>query len=309
MSDKAQRYERKVRNPLPPAVDTGEVRRGRSTPPTNKIINFFMEFIDNVTPQSGRTYYNQMENFSPRTFWNKRDEQSARDFLSMYYQNAYNTALLNYQNEYNSPLQQMLRYQEAGINPYLAAQDAGNMGSAPGGAAPRGSSAVADSPAAMIQAVNGSIGQLNNVLKTAQNIYDYVNYGRPLQELSLNQGNEQLLNLGIQGNLLQEQARKAQAEADWSEYWNGREVGADYSPRARYMEESTHRISAQVEQLKSLVDVLYPSQKEANEARAALTMLQKEVLDGQKGAILQIDTGDPTRDSILQMVAFWLLNR
>lgn len=282
-----------------------------------------MEFIDNVTPSSGHSYWQEFENFSPRKLWNKRDEQTARDYMSMHYQNAYNTALLNYQNEYNSPLQQMLRYQEAGLNPFLAQNDSGNMGSAIPGANPRGSSAVTPSGTEIAGSVNQGINALANVLRTAQGVYDYVQYGRPLQELNL-QSNErrsdillqQLDNYGIQGAILSEDLRKHAAEADWSQYWN---YGPGFfpedsnriqdSPRARYMEFSTERISAQIEQLKSLVDVLYPSQKQANEARAALSDYQRQVMEGQNDAILSIDTGDPQRDAILKQVLFWLGNK
>lgn len=277
-----------------------------------------MEFVDNVTPQSGRTYWHQFNQVPDEWLWNKRDEQTARDYMSMYYQNAYNTALLNYQNEYNSPLQQMLRYQEAGINPFLASTDAGNMGSAPGGAAPHGSSAQGDSPAQLAQMFQGSMNQVTNYLNTAKDIYDYLEYGRPLSELRINTGNQQLLNLeqsyqnlATQGMILDQDLTKHMADAAWSEYWNYAPgtMEVEGSPRSMYMEQSTARISAQIEQLKSLVDVLYPSQKTANEARAALTDYQKQVLEGQNQAILDLDTGDAERDAILKQILFWLGNK
>lgn len=278
-----------------------------------------MEFVDNVTPSNGRSYWREFEDFAPGAFWNKRDEQTARDYMALHYQNAYNTALLNFQNAYNSPLQQMLRYQEAGLNPFLAQNDAGNMGSAIPGASPRGSSAATPSDTEKANSVNQGINALANVLRTAQGVYDYVQYGRPLQELNVGTAGNELMRSKFEADSAQAQALSRQAEAAWSRYWNLGEEGytdpnngvmlMSETPRGRYMEISTQRISSQIEQLKSLVDVLYPSQAQANEARAALTDYQKQVLQGQSDAILQIDTGDPQRDAILKQVLFWLGNK
>lgn len=287
-----------------------------------------MEFIDNITPSSYRAFYDNASpgDVSKYSDWHKLGDRSYEqlgNYLSMYYQNAYNTALLNYQNQYNTPLQQMLRYQDAGINPFLAAQDAGNMGSAPSGAAPRGTFTAptsAQTLQAKSAAVNQSISSLNSTLKTAQGIYEYISYGRPLQQINLGtagiQQNIAGLNEQIAGYNLDAARSNAtikDAEALWSEYWNlGREYpGEDVagSPRGIYMEQSTQRIAAQIDQLKSLVDVLYPSQADANEAKRALTLYQKEVMEGQNEAILHLDTGNPERDAIIRQVLFWLQNR
>lgn len=278
-----------------------------------------MEFIDNVTPSTGRAYWQEMKDVSPKKTWNKVDEQTARDYMAMHYQNAYNTALMNYQNEYNSPLQQMLRYQEAGLNPFLAQNDAGNMGSAIPGASPRGSAAATPSGTEIAGSVSQGINALANVLRTAQGVYDYVQYGRPLQEFNLGISGNQLMKSRFEADSAQAMARSREAEMAWSRYWNLGEEGytdpangvmlMSETPRARYMEMSTERMSAQIEQLKSLVDVLYPSQKQANEARAALNDYQKQVMQGQNDAILSIDTGDPQRDAILKQVLFWLGNK
>ena len=283
-----------------------------------------MQFIDTITPSTGRQYAEQFEKIPiPRLFWNKRDEQTARDYMSLYYQNAYNTALLNYQNEYNSPLQQMLRYQEAGLNPFLAANDPGNMGSSHAGAAPRGSSASGDSPAQVAGTFAQAVGQVNQTLQTAKTIYDYLKYGRPLQELNLE---SQGTNLDIKKvqkmiedyNLesAQSNASTKNAEMQWSKYWNlGEDAFNDTggkvseSPRARYMDFSTQRIASQIDQLQALVKVLYPAQADAAKATSALNNLKREVLDGQKGAVLNLSTGDEKADSILHIVAYWLLDR
>lgn len=285
-----------------------------------------MQFIDNVTPKDYNSFYGDItpaldKEYRGRDFTD-RGWQLREDWATMYYQNAYNAAMLNYMNEYNSPLQQMLRYQEAGINPFLASQDPGNMGSSHPASAPRGHF-TAPTSAQKAAADSQSINAVNNTLKTAQNIYDYVQYGRPLQEINVSSGQskldillQQLDNLGVQGAILNEDLRKHSAEADWAQYWN---YGPDFfpedsnriqdSPRARYMEFSSERIAAQVDQLKALVEVLYPSQKEANEASAALNSYKKQVLEGETSAVLSINTGNETADAILKQVVFFLQNK
>lgn len=257
-----------------------------------------MKFVDTTTP-TNQQYQDNAQNYSQKG--NETTRQRANDWSTMYYQNAYNTAMLNYMNEYNSPLQQMLRYQEAGINPFLVGQDPGNMGSAPGGAAPKGS---ADRGPTQMDILGGSLDSMNtvaNLMKSAQGIYDYINYGRDMSD--------------VQTKILKQQLSKYQAEADWSLYWNyGQDFGPNSvyvqgSPRAKYMQESTERISSQIEQLKALVKVIYPSQEQQNKAKTALTDLQKAILEGQKGAVLKINTGSNTVDSILQMICYWLLNK
>lgn len=62
--------------------------------------------------------------------------------------------LWNKQNEYNTPSAQMERYKEAGLNPYLAQQNAGLAGSPPSLSAPQNSYA---------QGVSGSLDRLANL--------------------------------------------------------------------------------------------------------------------------------------------------
>ena len=270
-----------------------------------------MTFVDNVTPGSSVSYGASVvppgtrpQDYGDRTW------ALYNDWAAMYYQNAYNTALMNYQNEYNSPLQQMLRYQEAGLNPFLAQADNGNMGSSHSGAAPRGGFTPPSKLQGAQVALQG-INMLQQVLEASQGIYDYVNYGAPSHAQGLENLGLQGYNLGVQGQLLGKQLdtadanlRKALAEAGWSEYWNGSNnpLGVEYSPRAEYMENSTQRIAAQIDQLNALVNVIYPSQEARNVASAALDAYKTAVMRGENDAILSIDTGHPELDSILQSV-------
>lgn len=258
-----------------------------------------MTFVDTATPSTPRQYMDVVQGYAPPGSGNDRTRQLSSDWATMYYQNAYNTAVMNYQNEYNSPLQQMLRYQEAGINPYLAAQDPGNMASSHAGGTPKGAF-VAPSDAEYARTAMQGINTLRQVLDTSQDIYDYVQYGAPSHK-------QQLVNLALQGDLLGyqgdltlEKLRIAAAEANWAEYWNGSEFGTEFSPRAKYMEDSTLRMEAQIEQLNALVNVIYPSQQAANTARAALDTYKTALMHGENDAILEINTGYPELDSILK---------
>lgn len=277
-----------------------------------------MEFIDNVTPSSPSSFYDSLKSIDNKSTWSDKRFQAANDWAQMYYQNAYNTAMQNYMNEYNSPLQQMLRYQEAGLNPFLAANDPGNMGSSHSAAAPRGSF-TSPSNVDKVNAVNSAISQVNNTLKSAQQIYDYLTYGRPLQEFNVGIAGNELMKSKFEADSAQALSRTREADMAWSRYWNLGEEGftepdfggklMSQTPRARYMEMSTERISAQIGQLQSLVNVLYPSQASANDARAALSDYQRQIQEGQKDAILRINTGNESADAILKMICFWLLDR
>lgn len=264
-----------------------------------------MEFVDYTTPSSPAEY--------EATFRDGRGKlkdsqwELSNNWATMYYQNAYNTAMLNYMNEYNKPLNQMLRYQEAGISPWLVAGQAnpGNMDSGPSGSAPKGNFTSPNSAQRQAAAVQ-TLNSINQVVESAAEFYDYMKYGR-------NSHAQELMNTKLQGTILGTQLRRHAAEADWAEYWNypaESDVIAPSagSPRANYMQMSYEQKAAQVAQLESLVDSLYPSQVAANEARAALQEYQKQVLEGKNDAILSLNTGYPQVDAWLKMVLMMLSN-
>lgn len=264
-----------------------------------------MQFVDNVTPNNVYSYIDSA--MDQRGILGDYRKQLGSDWATMYYQNAYNTALMNYQNEYNSPLQQMLRYQAAGLNPNLAASDAGNMTSTHGGAAPKGNFVAPSS----LETLTKTMASVQNVVQGAAEIYDYLKFGKPMHA-------QEKMNLGLQGSVLRENLRKYIAEADWAEYWNYNpdNVAPDTyrgsmavgSPRSQYMENSTNYKAAQIDQIQSIISVLYPAQADAAKATAALNNYKKLVLQGQKGAILDLDTGNSTADGILKLVLMKLID-
>lgn len=266
-----------------------------------------LEFVDTSSAQNPQEYYNSLfqdlNGGKPLTKYGDRSWEARKDWAAMYYENAYNTALLNYQNEYNSPLQQMLRYQEAGLNPFLAAQDSGNMGSTHPGATPRGGFTAPSS----LDTIMKTIGGINDTVKTASQLYDYIRYGAPTNQLQMDIAR---YNMGA----AEARQTRERAEADWALYWNyGEDMGPNSvyvngSPRAQYMANSTAYKAAQIEQLESLVKVIYPAQEEQMRALAALNDYKKQVMEGQYGAALNIDTGNKTADGILQLLAIKLLS-
>lgn len=264
-----------------------------------------MQFVDTTTPQTSRDYRDAV--WGSRNTLSDAAFQASHDWATMYYQNAYNTAIMNYMNEYNKPLNQMLRYQEAGISPWLAAGQAnpGNMDSSHAGAAPKGSFTAPNSAQRQAAAVQ-TLNSINQVVESAAQFYDYVKYGRKTHA-------QDLMNTTLQGTILGTQLRRHAAEADWAEYWNypaDSDVTAPSagSPRANYMQMSYQQKAAQVAQLESLVDTLYPSQVAANEARAALQEYQKQVLEGKNDAILDLNTGYPQVDAWLKVILMMLSN-
>lgn len=230
---------------------------------------------------------------NPTDTWN--------NFLQMYMPNAFQAAMLNYQNEYNSPVNQMLRYQEAGINPYGAV---GNIRTESASGSPGAAPGTSHTPGVLEKIASiakNAVGAINPALDAAIQLFDYMNYGRERSRSSMLKS--------------QYDATRAQYESAWSEYWN---AGIDSSrgdnaagvigssPRAKYMAQSTSRLAMQIKQLETMVDSIYPSQKEANDARAALQNYLREVQQGRNQAVLDINTGSKTADAILQFLVYLL---
>lgn len=256
-----------------------------------------MEFIDNITPD----YTNYKAALPSGYIGAAKDQDQYNSWLSMYIPNAYQAAMLNYQNEYEKPINQMLRYQQAGLNPYSFQHQQSASGAQ--GAAIKPSTANQEIRQQKIDQVLKGVSTLSQAAGAARELFDYMNFGR-----FISASNKEI---AVHNTAV------ARSNRYWTEYWNGPVVvdegGNSYidapgSPRAQYMQFSTQRIQAQISQLDSMVNTLYPSQVSANEARAALQAYQKQLLQGQNDAILDINTGNELADSILKMLAFWIKN-
>lgn len=261
------------------------------------------QFVDTVTPSFEE--YEQQTSHGIELPSDKND--TYKEWLSLYAPNAFQAAMLNYQNEYNKPLNQMLRWQDAGLNPYAFQMSDSASGSQ--GAAPHALSSAPERMKARTDSLAKGVNSMFEAFGVAKELYDYMQYGRK----------EHFYNVGTAENrasITQAQADAAWADMAWQMYWNyGRDsqdpatgYSVSESPRARYMENSTQRLESQIKQLDYMVDFLYPSQVEANEARAALLEYQKEIASGRNDAVLNINTGNPTRDAILKMLCYLLMD-
>ena len=267
-----------------------------------------MEFTDNTTP-SFQDYVQQYERIPYNTLTvNGIPAGQYRDLMQtweqMYYPNAFQAAMLNYQNEYEKPINQMLRYQEAGLNPYSFQHQQSASGSQ--GAAPKQMLGNQELSQKRISNVISGISSISGALGVAKELYDYLAFGkeRSFQQTQLTRASAEAAQFA---------ADIKQAEAAWSNYWD---FGADMafpdhpewttskSPRATYMLASTNRIKRQIAQVDYMIKELYPSQKDANEARAALQKYQKEILAGHNDAVLNINTGNPVLDSIFKFLMY-----
>lgn len=222
---------------------------------------------------------------------------AAYNYLLKQQEQAYNLELWNYQNAYNSPAEQMKRYQDAGLNPNLIYQQQ-NTASAPASASasPFRSGGVM---ARRAQNAINAIGQIMNIVKAARETYDYMRYGREEHAWERN-----LTMQRSQGQALEN-------------YWNSYLLGMDNqgenspipgSPRARMYQYQLDTQEQRYLQLKAVVSSI-PDQQARTRALKALDDYRLQIMRGQYGALMQIDTGSSGLDSFLRMLGFYLLGK
>jgi len=267
-----------------------------------------MEFQDTTTP-SFQEYKDANQQYWRA--WKDTDKDAFASWSQMYYPNAFQAALLNYQNEYEKPVNLMLRYQEAGLNPYSFQHQSSASGSQ--GSAPTPSFGFQEIRNKKMQTFLNGVQDIVQIVGAAKEVYDYMSYGQDRSAY-------QTLAAGYNADIQSAIARSRQSEAAWNEYWNQGEisqlpssVGSDnpvfinQAPRAVYMDNSTKRIANQIEQLSYMVDYLYPSQVEANKARAAIVEYQKDIEQGKYDAILSINTGNKNVDAFLRALCMFFV--
>ena len=115
-------------------------------------------------PSTG-TYKDYMDNFGvdkiPKSvYWSLMTNQANQYFSEK---------MWNAQNEYNTPLAQANRLRQAGINPYLAMQNDGNVGQAQNANIPSGSPDMTSGSvdASLAASRNSLIGSVGNVIQSA----------------------------------------------------------------------------------------------------------------------------------------------
>lgn len=225
------------------------------------------------------------------------DRTAAYNYLLKQQEQAYNLELWNYQNAYNSPAEQMKRYQDAGLNPNLIYQQQ-NTASAPASASasPFRSGGIM---ARRAQNAINAIGQIMNIVKAARETYDYMRYGSEEH--------------AWERNLTMQRSQGQALENYWNSYllgMGGQDENSPIpgSPRARMYQYQLDTQEQRFLQLKAVVSSI-PDQQARTRALKALDDYRLQIMRGQYGALMQIDTGSSGLDSFLRMLGFYLLGK
>lgn len=265
-----------------------------------------MQFVDttNYSLPSQKDAQNQV--FGDYTTRDASDySQAAYNYLIHQQDNALQIALMNYQNRYNSPENQMLLRQAAGINPY---SDYSVQGAA--------ASSVGSSPqvrssgnyAKHLQATQSLVGQLLNSFEVGQKLYDYITYGRDLSKYQVDAavGRSNVISENVQQEVMKT------GQLAWMLGYPGYDqigespFGSQFNATTGTKYAAIRRTNAYLDQVKYMIEHLYPSQVERNEALKALDDYRLEMLKGQYGAAVNLNTGNSTADSIIQFLLFML---
>lgn len=224
---------------------------------------------------------------------------AAYNYLLHQQDNALQVALMNYQNQYNDPQNQMLRRQVAGINPYsdYAVQGASSPG-------------VSSSPvfrsqgtaSRQAQATAAKVNSLLNTLETGSKIYDYMTYGRDLSKYQVNAaiGRSKILAEQSEQELLRTGMMSWTYGYPGYEWIGSSPFGERYAAQTHNYAVIEERVDAYKRQINYLVNELYPSQKDRNDALRQLDEQKYGIQEAQTGQ--WIKTGNPTADGILQFL-------
>lgn len=249
-----------------------------------------------VTPPLGTPENAQKQVFGE---YNKADmndySQAAYNYLQQQQQQAFEYEMWNLKNEYDSPKAQMLRYQQAGLNPNLIYGQQNVSGNIP-----QGSPATFRSSGTMARGTQLALNAVNDMMSTvkaARETYDYFKFGTTTH--------------AWQNALLMNQGEALSLQNLWNRWLLGR--GDDNSvpleaPKRTLWQTQFDQNVQKYEQLVALVESI----KDTRLRTQALTALDKyrlEILRGQYGFLNNISTGHVTVDSFLKMVGYFLLSQ
>ena len=267
-----------------------------------------MQFSDPTNYNLGSPTQAQNQVFGEYTKKDMNDySQAAYNYLMHQQDNALQVALMNYMNDYNSPQHQMLMRQAAGLSPYSGeTTQAAAFG---GSASPQFRSN--GTYAKQVQNTMAAVNSLLGLAESATKIYDYMTYGRDLSKLNVAQAQGQ-------SNLISEKVQQAVWQTAWQGYLLGAEgyeglgkspQGTRYGAETGLTQERSSLARSQValngkrvDQIEWLINNLYPEQKERQIALRALDEARLGILNGQYGAIMNINTGNSTADGILKLI-------
>lgn len=241
---------------------------------------------------------------------------------------AFTTAMYNYNNWYNSDAQRMKRRLAAGLNPYgLEGSPASSAPSAPSSpSAPRSSGLQAKQRQQTLSAIDQLIGLADK----ANQMYELITYRGPsmLAQAEASQARSRLSDLqgsrlntltpleAIRLDLANNRFVKVSplvlsnetARNDWLLY----EIyGPGFGPnssavesgfRAQLQAKQIELMDQRIEQLKTIINDLYPSEVQRNKALTALDRYREKIMSGTYDAVLDINTGNGTADSFLKFL-------
>lgn len=216
-------------------------------------------------------------------------------------ENQFNLDVWNMQNEYNTPAAQMLRYQDAGLNPnliYGQSNMAGDVKTATA-AQPRSSGNYNKSMQTGMQIV----GQMLQAMRTGKEMFDYMKYGMPLSQYQNEIARNEMFTSAAKRSV-------AQLDADFATFLaNGpSETLWETTPRYGLWSSQKESIDAGTKRMKALIELI-DDQRAREQALKALDEYRLEILRGQNDAVLNINTGYKWVDQILKFVAFWAYNK
>lgn len=220
---------------------------------------------------------------------------AAYNYLMKQQEQAYNLQLWQLQNEYNTPAAQMKRYQDAGLNPNLI------YGQSNEASAPASASAPQFRPQNLQQRryanAMETIGQIMSTVRAARETYDYLKYGRETN--------------AWQRNFVMQRSQGQALENYWNQYLLGMSPEGSSiigSPRARMYQYQTDTQQQRYLQLVALCGSIQ-DQQQRTRALKALDDYRLQILQGQYGALMNINTGSAGVDSFLRMLGFYLLGK
>lgn len=222
--------------------------------------------------------------------------QAAYNYLMQQQQQAFEVDMWNAKNRYDSPAEQMKRYQDAGLNPFLIYGQQNQSGNIP-----QGTPAHFQSSGTMAkgyQNAMNTIAQVNNTLRQAAETFDYLTYGRSQSAWNLKNIQETALSRHLSNEWNELLLTGPSSDPETRSYLIGQ------GPRFKMYQNQQQAVAERINQLKAAISLI-PDQRERMKALTALEAYRLQILRGQNDALLNIDTGNDTVDSWLKSVALW----
>lgn len=223
--------------------------------------------------------------------------QAAYNYQMQQQQQAFELEMWNLKNQYDSPAAQMQRYQDAGLNPNLIYGQQNVSGNTP-----QGSPATFRSSGSFSRGAQNAaqmISQMVGIVKAAREMYDYVNYGKEASYWS---------NISSQEQVIGQKLNNA-----WNDYLlhgdnmiYGDTTRIPYGPRAKLYKTQTDVARKRYDQLVALCNMI-PDQQARTKALKELDDYRLQIMQGQYGAIMGINTGYQGLDALLKMFGFYVL--